>query len=144
MINWIRRLFMDNRGYKQSLANSYLLRVKEIENQGISTKEHGVVARNSEVFRKIEDDTVFLMMVNIVEKALQGEILSVVEGDYASIYNFENIEVVVTNSGVYGVIYKGVGQELGKEGKELLGEAIHRWRKKRWEDKLNNVFGEKE
>lgn len=104
----------------------------------MSTKT--ILKQSSDFFYEIQDENIFFKFSKIVEEALTQPILYVQEEEYRSQIKFKDIDVIVVDTGVCSVVYKGVAQELGQDGRELLRKAFALYRKTKWEDKLKEVF----
>lgn len=103
-----------------------------------------ILKRDGEFFYKIEDDEMFAKFSTIVEDGLNSPIVSIVDDEYRSEYKFRDISVFVIDTGKVFVLYKGIAQELGEEGKEIFRKARNGYEKVVWENKLNAVFKEVE
>lgn len=103
-----------------------------------------ILKRDGEFFYKIEDDEVFNKFSTIVENGLNSPIVSIVDGEYRREYKFQDISVFVLDTGKVVVLYKGVAQELGEDGKEIFRKVRNGYKNVVWENKLNDVFKEVE
>lgn len=103
-----------------------------------------ILRRDGEFFYKIEDDEMFDRFSTIVENGLNSSIVSIVDEKYRREYKFQDISVFVLDAGKVFVLYKGIAQELGEEGKDLFDKARNGYEKVVWENKLNKVFKEAE
>ena len=100
-----------------------------------------ILKRDSEWFYRIDDDEIFNKFSKLTQENLNTPVLSVDHGVTDSQYIFKDVVVFSVDPGIIAVMYKGIVQELGKDGRELFKQANSRYIKSNWVDKLKAVFG---